>query len=101
YGRQKLSHQLGFTSSKAGNHLFSLGEFAAMYLVAWDEANWPRRLPAPAEALPSGGRGSRVAARQRRWYAAELAGLEAARRALPAVPRGAGQPPTSQALAAH
>ena len=94
YGRQELSHQLGFTSSKAGNHLFSLGEFAAMYLVAWDETNWPQRLPDPAEALPSGGRGSRVAARQRRWYAAELAGLEAARRALPAVRRVLANVPT-------
>jgi hypothetical protein len=94
YGRQELSHQLGFTSSKAENHLFSLGEFAAMYLVAWDETNWPQRLPDPAEALPSGGRGSRVAARQRRWYAAELAGLEAARRALPAVRRVLANVPT-------
>jgi hypothetical protein len=94
YGRQELSHQLGFTSSKADNHLFSLGEFAAMYLVAWDETNWPQRLPDPAEALPSGGRGSRVAARQRRWYAAELAGLEAARRALPAVRRVLANVPT-------
>ena len=65
-----------------------------MYLVAWDETNWPQRLPDPAEALPSGGRGSRVAARQRRWYAAELAGLEAARRALPAVQRVLANVPT-------
>ena len=94
YGRQELSHQLGFTSSKAGNHLFSLGEFAAMYLVAWDQATWPQRLPDPAEALPSGGRGSRVAARQRHGYAAELAGLEAARRVLPAVRRVLANLPT-------
>ena len=94
YGRQELSHQLGFTSSKAGNHLFSLGEFAAMYLVAWDETNWPQRLPDPAEALPSGGRDSRVAARQRHGYAAELAGLEEARRALPAVRRVLANVPT-------
>src|SRR4030095_1732118 len=94
YGRQELSHQLGFTSSKAGNHLFSLGEFVAMYLVAWDETNWPQRLPAPAEALPSGGRGSRVGARQRHGYAAELAGLEAAQRALPPGRGGAGAGPT-------
>src|SRR4029453_13667531 len=94
YGRQELSHQLGFTSSKAGNHLFSLGEFAAMYLVAWDENNWPQRLPDPAEALPSGGRGSGGAARQRHGYAAELAGLEAARRALPPVRRVLANVPT-------
>jgi hypothetical protein len=94
YGRQGLSHQLGFTSSKAGNHLFGLGEFAAMYLVAWDEANWPQRLPDRAEALSSSGQGSRLAARQRRRYATELAGLEAARRALPAVRRVLANVPT-------
>ena len=93
YGRQELSHQLGFTSGKAGNHLFSLGEFAAMYLVAWDEANWPQRLPDRAEAL-SAGRGSCLAARQRRRYASELADLEAARRALPAVRRVLANVPT-------
>jgi hypothetical protein len=93
-GRQELSQQLGFTSGKAANHLFSLGEFAAMYLVAWDEANWPQRLPDSAEALPSGGRGGRTAARQRHRYATELAGLEAARRALPAVRRVLANVPT-------
>ena len=93
YGRQELSHQLGFTSGKADNHLFSLGEFAAMYLVAWDEANWPERLPDRAEKLSSGGRG-RGAARQRHQYATELAGLEAARCALPAVRRVLANVPT-------
>ena len=30
-----------FTSQKAGNHLLSFGEFAAMYLLAWNSQNWP------------------------------------------------------------
>jgi hypothetical protein len=30
-----------FTSQKAGNHLLSFGEFAAMYLLAWNAQNWP------------------------------------------------------------
>jgi hypothetical protein len=94
YGRQELSRELGFTSGKAANHLFSLGEFAAMYLVAWDEANWPERLPDSAEALSSGGRDRRAAARQRHWYATELANLDEARRALPAVRRVLANVPT-------
>jgi len=31
-----------FTSQKAGNHLLSFGEFAAMYLLAWNSQNWPK-----------------------------------------------------------
>jgi hypothetical protein len=92
YGRQELCRGLGFTSRKAANHLFSLGEFAAMYLVAWDEASWPERLPDGAEAFPSGGRGT--PARQRHQYATELADLEEARRALPAVRRVLANLPT-------
>ena len=35
-------------------HLFSLGEFAAMYLSVWSDACWPRTSTAPAAlALPS------------------------------------------------
>ncbi|HEY2960260.1 MAG TPA: hypothetical protein VGM21_18940 [Actinomycetota bacterium] len=93
YGRQELSSELGFTSGKATNHLLSLGEFAAMYLLAWDEASWPERLPDGAEVLASGGRG-RAAARQRRWYASEVSDLEEARRALPAVRRVLANVPT-------
>jgi hypothetical protein len=32
-----------FTSENAGNHLLSFGEFAAMYLVAWNVENWPEK----------------------------------------------------------
>jgi hypothetical protein len=94
YGRQELSRGLGFTSHKAANHLLSLGEFTAMYLVAWDEASWPERLPDSADAFSSAGRGRRAAARQRHRYATELASLEEARRALPAVRRVLANVPT-------
>jgi hypothetical protein len=30
-----------FTSQRAGNHLLSFGEFAAMYLLTWNSQNWP------------------------------------------------------------
>ncbi|HYG00565.1 MAG TPA: hypothetical protein VD815_10770 [Candidatus Saccharimonadales bacterium] len=32
-----------FSSESAGNHLLSFGEFAAMYLIAWNHINWPER----------------------------------------------------------
>ena len=32
-----------FSSESAGNHLLSFGEFAAMYLIAWNQINWPER----------------------------------------------------------
>ena len=93
YGRQELSGTLGFTSGKAANHLFSLGEFAAMYLVAWNEANWPETLPDATESLGAVERG-RPALRQRRQYGTELACLEQARQALPAVRRVFANIPT-------
>ena len=92
YGRQELvAERLGFTSGKAANHLLSFGEYAAMYLVAWDEANWPARFPPAAEAVPGGGR---AAARARRWYAADARRLRTARAALPAVRRVLANVPT-------
>jgi hypothetical protein len=100
YGRQELSHELGVTSRNAANHLLSLGEFAAMYLVAWDEANWPDHLPSTAEALAAGARG-RLAARQRHQYGRELASLEQARRALPAVRRVLANIPTYMVFDDH
>jgi hypothetical protein len=42
--RQQLVQELAkFTSENAGNHLLSFGEFAAMYLVAWNVENWPEK----------------------------------------------------------
>ena len=39
--RQKLAEKYAhFTSPNAGNHLLSFGEFAAMYLFAWNVENW-------------------------------------------------------------
>ena len=34
-----------FTSHAGENHLMSFGEFVAMYLVVWNEGNWPDDLP--------------------------------------------------------
>jgi len=44
--RQKLVEKYAsFTSDNASNHLLSFGEFAAMYLLAWNAENWPARFP--------------------------------------------------------
>lgn len=39
--QQIVKDHAKFTSQKAGNHLLSFGEFAAMYLLAWSSQNWP------------------------------------------------------------
>ncbi|MEJ2708995.1 MAG: hypothetical protein P8074_15390 [Anaerolineales bacterium] len=45
-GRQKLSAEIaGFTSEGAQNQLMAFGEFAALYLLAWNMENWPDALP--------------------------------------------------------
>ena len=39
--QQIVGDHAKFTSQKAGNHLLSFGEFAAMYLLTWNSQNWP------------------------------------------------------------
>lgn len=34
-----------FTATNAGNHLLGFGEFAALYLMAWNINNWPNSYP--------------------------------------------------------
>jgi hypothetical protein len=93
YGRAGvIQEQARFTSEKADNHLMSFGEFAAMYLVAWNEANWPARFPTAREAIPAGRRAS--TARLRSKYGRELTRLERARAALPATRRVLANVPT-------
>src|SRR5680860_1893405 len=58
-GRQAPSEGFGLTSSAAANHLWSLGEYLATYLLYWSDVLWPATLPAwgdvtPATDLPAG-----------------------------------------------
>ena len=88
-GRKSLiQEQAGFTSHAGQNHLMSLGEYIATYLVAWNEANWPDELPDFA------GRNDlkRVAARLR--YQADVSALDEARRTLRQVRRVLANTPT-------
>lgn len=49
-GRGEPISQIGkFTSGEAGNHLFTFGEFAAMYLLAWNPDVWPSALPSAVD----------------------------------------------------
>ena len=87
YGRQDLCESIGYTSGKAGNHILTRGEFAASYLVAWDEANWPARFPSAVEALPAGSHPPRELRKLRRQWDTEAANLERARAGVPAARR--------------
>ncbi len=85
-GRRELAaDRARLTGPKVEDHLLSFGEFAAMYLTAWNERTWPRRLPAADETL-NGGRSLR-ALRARRKYAQQVDNLERARSVLPATRR--------------
>jgi hypothetical protein len=89
-GREQLVQaKAKFTSSSAGNHLLTFGEFAAAYLVAWNPEMWPARLPSagqvhgamasPGESL---GKYQHKHARERRSLLEARRGSEALRRVL-------------------
>lgn len=44
-GRQAPSEAMGLSSGEAKDHLWTLGEFYAMYLLAWSDVLWPSTLP--------------------------------------------------------
>jgi hypothetical protein len=93
-GRSDLiSARARFTSERAGNHLVSFGEFAAMYLMAWNEAVWPDAFPSGAE-LARDQRSSPARLRAARKYDRQRRYLEGARRALPSVRRVLANTPT-------
>jgi hypothetical protein len=83
--RQRLvTEHAKFTSDNASNHLLSFGEFAAMYLIAWNDENWPPSYP-DINAIPH---------KKQKRYRMEINQLERARKALPAVRRVFANIPT-------
>jgi hypothetical protein len=89
YGRLDLVHdEVRFTGPFASNHLLGFGEYVAMYLLAWNERNWPERLP-QADELELGGK-----RRQRKKFDAERDALEHSRASLPRVRRLMANTPT-------
>ncbi|MDQ3902801.1 MAG: hypothetical protein M3247_03980, partial [Thermoproteota archaeon] len=73
-----------FSSDAAGNHLLSFGEFAAMYLVAWNGQNWPKTYPS-ITSIPHNAH---------HLYSNQLVRLDQASKAMPAVRRLLANIPT-------
>jgi hypothetical protein len=95
YGRRTLADAAKLTSDTAGNHLFTFGEFAAVYLVAWSADTWPAAFPPALQAIPSARRlASPKIMWQRRKYVSEAKSLARAHKALPAVRRVLANHPT-------
>lgn len=83
--RQKVvKEHAGFTSGHAGNHLLAFGEFAAMYLLAWNAENWPDEFHDVA-SVPNSEQGK---------YRDQSRRLEETRRDLAAVRRVMANTPT-------
>ena len=51
-GRQAPSDSFGLTSAAASNHLWTLGEYLATYLLSWSPALWPATIPSWADVAP-------------------------------------------------
>jgi len=95
YGREDLVRELtGFTTPNPDNHLLTFGEFAAMYLMAWNPDVWPLAFEAASVAVSSKVGHTRSVNRERRLYLKEMEMLERARAALPAVRRVLANVPT-------
>jgi hypothetical protein len=95
YGRQGLAAVAKLTSDTAGNHLFTFGEFAALYLMTWSADTWPAAFPPASQAIPSARRipGLKILW-QRRTYTREAKSLAHAHQVLPAVRRVLANHPT-------
>lgn len=86
--RQQLVQELAkFTSENAGNHLLSFGEFAAMYLIAWNVENWPEKYT--TELLKKA-----ASQKQQKIIHMQIENLERARKVLPAIRRVLANIPT-------
>jgi hypothetical protein len=100
YGRLPIVDRAGFTSTKAGNHLLSAGEYLAAHLAAWDDATWPAPFPTFDEVdVVEGSAATRT--RLRRRFGVERDCLETARAALPAVRRVLANVPTYMCFDDH
>jgi hypothetical protein len=85
--QQLLQEYAKFTSENAGNHLFSFGEFAAMYLIAWNIENWP-------ENYTTGFEKKIVSQKEQKRLYMQIQQLEQARKVLPAIRRVLANVPT-------
>jgi hypothetical protein len=85
--RQQIVNEYAkFTSENAGNHLLSFGEFAAMYLVAWNIENWPEKYPSEFE--------KKFPQKEQRNIDLQIKQLKRARSVMPAIRRVLANIPT-------
>jgi hypothetical protein len=85
--RQQIVNEYAkFTSENAGNHLLSFGEFAAMYLVAWNIENWPEKYPSEFKKT--------IPQKEQRNIDLQIEQLKRARNVLPAIRRVLANIPT-------
>ncbi|HEU4823661.1 MAG TPA: hypothetical protein VFS97_09590 [Nitrososphaeraceae archaeon] len=83
--RQRIVQEYAkFTSPSADNHLLTFGEFAAMYLLAWNVENWPERFP-DITTIPR---------KNQKKYREQVKQLEKTRKDLPLVRRVLANIPT-------
>jgi hypothetical protein len=90
-GRQAATNAMGLTSELAKDHVWTLGEFYGLYLLAWSEVLWP--VP-PLPVLAAAAAGEVDAGLTTEEYDAEVANLELFLAALPAVRRVLANTPT-------
>ena len=91
-GRAEVVESAGFTSTHPDNHLMSFGEFAAMYVCAWNVENWPPAFEPPRTASTDDSGSTGLKGRTK--FARQVDNLERARVALPSVRRGLANIPT-------
>ncbi len=85
--RQLVSSKAHFTSEVSDNHLLGFGEFAVMYLIAWNSLIWPKEFdPYLAKLHHRAG--------SKKQYEAELKELEISRKNLQKIRRLLANVPT-------
>ena len=84
--RQIVSTNAHFTSEVSDNHLLGFGEFAAMYLVAWNPLIWPKEFNSYLAKLQSSG--------SEKQYEKELRDLEQCRKSIRKIRRLLANVPT-------
>ncbi len=93
YARTELCHRRGrLSSGDCANHLLSFGEYAAMYLVSWNEELWPE--PLPPALRPEPGAGKARTAYDLVRYALESKEVRRARPGIPQIRRLLANVPT-------
>ena len=85
--RQIVSSKAHFTSEVSDNHLLGFGEFAVMYLIAWNHLIWPKEFDHYLDKLHH-------SSGSKKQYEAELMGLEISRKNLQKIRRLLANVPT-------